>query len=357
MLRQERTGGHDKREGLPIRQTCAPVAAELPPPDPEPAVEILDLRHFSAPTLLPLLDVESDIWRRRLHWDYRVSARLLMQYLDNRLLPGFAAVVDGQVIGYTFCVYEENKAILGDLFAAPGLSEAAAGLEPQTIEARLLTHLLELLTNSPAVDRIESQLLLHPSGSEAALFRLSGFELYRRLYMMRSLNGVWSTPRPELPAGLELRPWRDEDLAPASRLIVAAYDHHPDGVINDQYHTTQGALRFLNNIVRYAGCGSFSASASHVIVERGSQELVALALGSRISAECGHVTQLCVHPRYHRLGLARQLLGLAAFHFMRQGVASLSLTVTETNRSAIALYQSEEYSPVHCFDAAVWLRR
>src|ERR1035438_9101526 len=82
--------------------------------------EILDLRHFAAPVLRPVLEAEGELWRQRLHWDYRVSANLLMQYLDNRMLPGYAAVEAGQVTGFTFCVYEETKAIVGDLFALPG---------------------------------------------------------------------------------------------------------------------------------------------------------------------------------------------------------------------------------------------
>jgi len=70
------------------------------------SIEILDLRHFTAPLLRPVLEVEGDLWRHRLHWDYRASARLLMQYLDGHMLPGYAAVEDGIVTGYTFCVYE-----------------------------------------------------------------------------------------------------------------------------------------------------------------------------------------------------------------------------------------------------------
>ena len=35
----------------------------------------------------------------RLHWDYRASAKLLMQYLDNHMLPGYAALESGQVTG------------------------------------------------------------------------------------------------------------------------------------------------------------------------------------------------------------------------------------------------------------------
>ena len=43
-----------------------------------------------------------------------------MQYLDNHMLPGYAALASGRVVGYVFCVYEETKAVIGDVFALPG---------------------------------------------------------------------------------------------------------------------------------------------------------------------------------------------------------------------------------------------
>jgi ribosomal protein S18 acetylase RimI-like enzyme len=115
-------------------------------------------------------------------------------------------------------------------------------------------------------------------------------------------------------------------------------------------------MRFLHNIVRYSGCGVFSPQVSHVVVERGSHELAALVLGSRVSPQSGHITQLCVHPSYRRHGLARMLLSVAAAHFVRQGVSEISLTVTEANGNAIELYKSEGYDCTHVFDAAVWER-
>ena len=81
--------------------------------------ELLDLRHFSAGSLRPLLDEESRIWSQRLHWDYRGSAELLLQYLDSRVLPGYVAVENGRILGYIFCVYEGYKAVIGDVFAVP----------------------------------------------------------------------------------------------------------------------------------------------------------------------------------------------------------------------------------------------
>jgi ribosomal protein S18 acetylase RimI-like enzyme len=328
-------------------------------------IEILDLRHFAAPVLRPVLEVEGDLWSRRLHWDYRASARLLMQYLDNRLLPGYAALEAGQVTGYAFCVYEETKAVIGDVFAIPGRGPedggaaraVANGAEPaHEIEETLLRHLFETLLNSPSVERIESQLLLHPSGTHAAVFHESGFELFRRLFMVQRLEGHWGRPRIDLPVELDIRTWREEDLNAAARLIATAYSGHPDSLINDQYRSVHGSQRFLNNIVRYAGCGVFSTQVSHVVVERASRELVGLVLGSRVSPQSGHITQLCVHPKYRRHGLARMLLSVSAAQFVRQGVSEISLTVTEANSRAIALYESEGYECVHMFDAAVWER-
>jgi ribosomal protein S18 acetylase RimI-like enzyme len=115
-------------------------------------------------------------------------------------------------------------------------------------------------------------------------------------------------------------------------------------------------MRFLNNIVRFSGCGVFSQPVSHVVIDRISREMVALVLGSRVSPESGHITQLCVLPEYRRRGLARNLINLAASCFLRQGVSEISLTVTEANTDAIDLYRAEGYGCAHSFDATVWLR-
>jgi ribosomal protein S18 acetylase RimI-like enzyme len=139
-------------------------------------------------------------------------------------------------------------------------------------------------------------------------------------------------------------------------LIAEAYRDHPDSRINDQYHSVQGSQKFLQNIVRFPGCGVFSPQVSHVIVERASREPVALVLGSRVSTQCGHITQICVHPSYRRKGLARLLLQVAAVQFQKLGMSELTLTVTEANTHAVDLYTTEGYSLAHSFNAAVWTR-
>lgn len=323
------------------------------------SIEILDLRHFAAPLLRPVIEAEGELWRQRLHWDYRTSAKLLMQYLDSHSLPGYVALEAEKPVGYAFCVYEETKAIVGDVFAVNGLPSGRNG-PPESVpqvEITLLRHLFETLLNSPQVNRVESQLLLHPSGAHAEIFTSSGFRIFRRLFMVQPIQGIPNHARGTLPDDLELRVWRDDDLNSAARLIAEAYRGHTDSFINDQYCSVHGSLRFLHNIVRFSGCGVFSQQASHVVVHRPSRELIAVILGSRVSAQSGHITQVCVHPHYRRQGLARMLLSLAAQSFLRQGAAEISLTVTEANTHAIGLYRDEGYGCSHMFDAAVWERQ
>ena len=131
-----------------------------------------------------------------------------MQYLDNHMLPGYAALEAGQVTGYAFCVYEETKAVIGDVFALPiGRTggdpdlpnSAAAPGSAHEIEDTLLRHLFETLQNSPQVDRIESQLLLHPSGTHAAIFRKAGFDVYPSLFMVQPLPAAGACPTSIFP--------------------------------------------------------------------------------------------------------------------------------------------------------------
>ena len=317
--------------------------------------EILDLRHFSAATLRPLLAEESRVWSERLRWDYRSSANLLLDYLDSHVLPGYVAVEREKLCGYIFCVYEGAKAVIGDVYCAPTLCEDA-----HHVEARLIDHLIELLQFSPGIDRIETQLLLHPHGAHSHTFAVAGFEVYPRLFMELDFTydgsecskGVATTVPPELV----MRPWKDTDFAAAGRLITAAYQGHLDARINDQYQTVSGSLRFLHNIVRFPGCGIFNAEASRVLAYRDRDELAGMVLCSRVGDGTGHVTQICVSPDYRRRHLGTVLLETCMSVLISMGWAALTLTVTEENDSAVELYRSLGFRTRHSFDAMVWRR-
>lgn len=314
--------------------------------------EVLDLRHFSAGNLRPLLDAESRVWSERLHWDYRGSADLLLQYLDSRVLPGYVAVENGRVIGYVFCVYEGHKAVIGDVFAVDGTSSAEERRD------ELLRRLLEMLQNSPGVTRVESQLLLHPHGSHRRVFEEAGFEIHERIFMEWPLqpNPVANlNPQGEfVMSGLEVRKWADADFASAARLIAASYEGHQDSHINEQYRTAHGSHRFLHNIVRFPGCGYFDAESSRSLLLRSSQELVGLLLCSRVREDVGHVTQICIVPEYRGNGLATLLMRECANNLSKRKFAELTLTVTASNSNAVALYEHLGFRATHHFDAMVW---
>ena len=67
---------------------------------PATGAEILDLRHFSSADLRPLLDEEVEIWGETLAWDYRSSSEMILRYVDAKILPGYAAVERGSLVGY-----------------------------------------------------------------------------------------------------------------------------------------------------------------------------------------------------------------------------------------------------------------
>ena len=316
--------------------------------------ELLDLRHFSAGSLRPLLEDESRVWSERLHWDYRGSADLLLQYLDSRVLPGYVAVENGRVVGYVFCVYEGHKAVIGDVFALESRDSAGE------IRNELLARLLEMLKNTPGITRIESQLLLHPHGAHQRVFEEAGFEVYERVFMEWPLRGQAvpppaDAPPPTLPVpGLEMRRWAESDLGPASRLIAFAYGSHLDSHINEQYRTAAGSQRFLHNIVRFPGCGFFDVESSRALVHPGSPELSGLLLCSRVREDVGHVTQICVAPALRGRGLGQLLLKQCAGNLARRGFSLLTLTVTASNYNAVSLYEWLGFRGTHRFDAMVW---
>lgn len=313
--------------------------------------EVLDLRHFPASSLRDLLGEETELWMERLRWDYRASANLLLDYLDSRILPGFVATENGRPVGYVFCVYEQHKAVIGDVFAS-----ATAKERHVRIEERLLSHTVELLQHTPGTARIETQLLLHPGGQFTPLFTRAGFSVYPRLFMERTLVGVRPAAPSGLPTGLRLRTWRESDFTAAGRLIANAYQGHLDSVINDQYRTTTGSLRFLHNIVRFPGCGQFDPERSLVLARGEGDQIAGIVLCSRVSEDTGHVTQLCVEPALRRTGLGRLLLEQCMGALSAAGITYMSLTVTAGNKEAVGLYRRLGFRQRHEFDAMVWQR-
>jgi ribosomal protein S18 acetylase RimI-like enzyme len=312
-------------------------------------VEILDLRHFTSSDLRPLLEDEIKVWADLLCWDYSGSAEMILRYMDAKFLPGYAAVSRGKVFGYSFFVYESNKGVIGDLF----VSEGENGASREEVERRLLTHVIETLQQSPGIQRIEAQLLAHEAGAAAQPFVAQGFSRHARLFMSLALARA-NMDSKLIAADIEIRRWTEQDYQPSASIITLAYKHHVDSEVNDQYRTLSGSLRFLNNIVRFPGCGTFDPESSFVAVNRRNHSLVGIILCSRVRYDTGHVTQICVLPEYRRLRLGKALLAATVRNLVQRKFSALSLTVTEANTPAVELYKRLGFETRRVFDAFVW---
>lgn len=311
-------------------------------------MEILDLRHFTSADLRPLLDDEVRLWANLLCWDYSGSAEMILRYMDAKFLPGYAAVSRGRVFGYAFFVYEGNKGVIGDLF----VSDGGNGANREEVERRLLTHIIETLQQSPGIHRIEAQLLAHETGIAAQPFVQQGFSRHARLFMTLPLDAAHLEKK--LSPDFEIRRWTEHDYQPSAAVITAAYRHHVDSQINDQYRTLSGSMRFLNNIVRFPGCGTFDPESSFVAVDRVSHTLAGIILCSRVRYDVGHVTQVCVLPEHRERGLGKLLMAATIHNLRHRKFSVLSLTVTEGNTRAVDLYRRLGFDTKRVFDAFVW---
>lgn len=157
-----------------------------------------------------------------------------------------------------------------------------------------------------------------------------------------------------LHTDVEIRRWTEQDYQPAAAVITSAYRGHVDSEINDQYRTLSGSLRFLNNIVRFPGCGAFDADSSFVALHKRSRSLIGLILCSRVRSDVGHVTQVCVLPEFRGYGIGKALLAATSANLVLRKFSILSLTVTEANSSAVELYLRLGFETQRVFDAFVW---
>jgi len=308
---------------------------------------LVDLRRVSPEMLGGVLDEEVRVWRERLDWDFRASAELVLRFVGMRSLSGYALVAGEQALGYSYFVCEENKGLIGDLYVLAEFSS----IENENL---LLEGVLDALAAVPFVHRVECQLMMLTSCFGRPLPRAAVARIHRRNYMSIDVDAVRSLPAGRLPAALRIEAWTERRQDEAARLIARSYQGHIDSEINDQYRSTAGARRFLNNIIQYPGCGAFLPSASLVAVEPHTGRVLAMCLASVVAIDVGHVTQICVDPAARGAGAGYEILRQSLLALADHGCRSVSLTVTAANREAIRLYDRMGFTIGRSFAAYVW---
>lgn len=312
-----------------------------------PGVETADLREISTGSLDPLLEVEIRVWREELAWDFTASARLVKGFVDTQSLNGVALLAGSRVIGYTYVVLEDDRGLIGDLFVMPEFAT-------QQNEDKLLHATVDALMRTAGVRRVETQVILMQHPRHAPPPFAQHLRMFERCFMTRDLlsaDDLWIRRTSD---DLNFENWRDQTQDNAASLLASAYNGHIDSQINDQYRSVAGARRFLNNIVRYPGCGAFLPQASWLAWSRHTGKLCAMSLASMVAFDAGHVTQICVSPKERQHGYGTQVLLKSLRSLVSAECRQASLTVTASNRGAIALYERLGFVTRRRFAAMVW---
>ena len=225
------------------------------------AAEIVELSRVTADELEPVLQEERITWRSTLRWDFSSSAELVRRFVRIRALGGYALLISGRVVGYTYYVVEDRKGLIGDLYI---LREFSC----QEYEDTLLAAVLEALVAAPGVCRIEAQLMMMRGPFERTLPLSSYARIHSRVFMLADAADSGHLPQGKGSHSLRYHLWSENRAEESALLIAAAYKGHIDATINDQYSSVAGARRFINNIVQYPGCGSFFPPSSLVADRR-----------------------------------------------------------------------------------------
>jgi ribosomal protein S18 acetylase RimI-like enzyme len=244
-------------------------------------------------------------------------------------------------------VCEGHKGLIGDFYVRASHSSSSN-------EMFLLGAIVQALMLTPGVRRIESQLMLLNAPLTQPLPFQKHLIRHDRYFMQIDRASVLSLPSKPAAFRASFPTWAERFQEEIARIVAASYKGHVDSEINDQYRTTSGARHFLMNIVKFPGCGRFSPAASVVAIDESTGRVCGVCLASLISADSGHVTQLCVLPAIRGAHLGYELLRQTLLRLAEIGCASASLTVTCSNLDAIRLYESMGFRSQATFPALVW---
>jgi ribosomal protein S18 acetylase RimI-like enzyme len=308
-----------------------------------PVLEICELRHVSRFELDRLLDDEVEAWERQLAWDFRPSAELVRRFVQMQSLTGFAIRHYGELVGYSYHVCDERKGLIGDFYVRPTAGTTAH-------EMALMEAVVSNLVRTPGIRRIESQLMMLQTPPEQILPFRQWLTRHDRFFMEISRDAVAALPPLEPTHRIQVQGWNDRMQEEAAHVISAAYRGHVDSEINDQYRNIPGARRFLTNIVRYPGCGKFTAAGSFVAVDEHTGRVCGICLSSMVAPTSGHITQLCVLPGVRGTHIGYELLRTSVSSLMAQGCETVSLT----NVDAVRLYERIGFQVRTSFPALVW---
>jgi len=312
-----------------------------------PAVKYIPISHLDGTALLSVLDEEEQAWMSDLSWDYSPVRQILLSFIGQRLLPGYAAVLNERdAIGYTYFLVHQTKGIIGALYVSK------TGHSQEAVE-ELLSLAIACLKDSQNIKRIEAQIMPFNNVNLTATFTKHGFSYYPRYFLDLDLDVRAKSP--DCSPVEKIIPWDAGYLERAAEMTLVSYRDQTDAEICEDYRTRAGCESYLRSLVENPGCGIFMPEASFIGLD-GQDAPCGFVICCRISGGAAMIPQIAVHPSYQGRGLGNALMNrcfekLDAAHFH-----SVSLTVTKKNRRAFDWYQRLGFRIRKEFGAYVWER-
>ena len=293
-----------------------------------PDIQYLPISYLDSSFLSSLMEAEQNAWLDDLGWDYSPIRKILVSFIDQKLLPGYVAVHEKEAIGYTYFLINKKKGIVGSIYVTR--------TDPiQEITDELLTLTISGLKDAHQIQRVEAQIMPFNNLDFSGVFTRNGFCCFPRCFLDLDLNAFSRKSMP--PSVGKIVPWKLTDLAPSAEIVFASYDNQPDATLCADYRTESGCEGYLRSIVENPGCGVFMPETSFMALDEENNPC-GFVIGCRISDCVGMIPQIAVHPAYHGRKLGDALITKSFEKFKSMGFHKVSLTVTHDNRRAYEWY-------------------
>jgi len=296
-------------------------------------------------SFFPLMDEEEEAWLSDLGWDYSPIRQILLSFIRQKLLPGYAAMNGRNLLGYTYFLVNQAKGIIGAIYSVQMSSI-------QEIVENLLSFTITGLRDTQQIKRVEAQIMPFNGVDLPSIFTHHGFSYYPRYYMDLNLSQFRAA---KYDPGEKIIPWDSAHLRLAAQMASMSYSNQTDAIICEDYRTIAGCENYLRSIVENPGCGIFMPEASFMCLDK--QEIpCGFIIGCRISRAVGMIPQIAVNPAYQGLGVGNALMQRSFEQYKALGFRTVSLTVTRDNRRACDWYQRLGFRIRKEFGAYVWER-
>jgi ribosomal protein S18 acetylase RimI-like enzyme len=292
-----------------------------------------------------LMKEEENAWMQQLGWDYAPVREILESFMEQKLLPGYVAILEKKAAGYIYFLTNGNKGMLGNVYVK-------RSDHSEEISDALLSLGISGLRELPRIQRVEAQIMPFNDLSFTEIFIRKGFQYYPRSYLTMDMA---SFSIPETDSGIKIVPWNDSFLLPTAEIILSSYKNQPDADICSDYSTLSGCESYLRSIMNNPGCGFFMPEASCMALDE-NKVPCGFVLGSRISKGTGMIPQIAVKPDYRGRKLGHALMARCLNFFKSRDFRKVTLTVTNDNRTAYQWYCRLGFSVSKEFGAFSWTR-